>query len=591
MTGCLAPVANHLWQSALFAAAAWLLTLALRKNRARVRFGLWLAASVKFLVPFALLVSAGNLMQSPASPRPSDAIRPISDVVEGIGEPFGVHSLAGESYTATWGTALWALAAIWLCGLAAAGVSWFKNWGAARAAVRSATPARSTYPIPVMYSRGRLEPGVAGIWRPVVLLPEGIAARLTAAQLTAVLEHEMCHVRRRDNLVMALHMVVETIFWFHPMVWLIRGRLIEERERACDEEVMRGGCEPEAYVEGILSVCKFCLEAPAACVSGVMGADLKKRIEGIAARRLGVELNLGRRLLVGAAAFVAVAAPVRIGLSQALPVLPIAQEQGPPPNALPPIPARPPSWVATSPVGAPKTFEVASVKLSTLGVAGGVMNPGPGSLRLTNMTMEWLVTQAYGIREFQLGGAPGWFRSQTYDIAAKAYGAPDLVHLLQLLRPLLAERFKLAVHHETRQMPVFVLSVEGGGLKMKASAGTASPDTPNLNGQLDATRAKLTGQHATMKQLVSTLTTDLGRPVIDETGLTGAFDFQLEWVPNEYQLGRTMPIAIPSSGAQDGSGLSLFTAIKEQLGLSLVSQKGQGEVLVIDHAERIPTEN
>ncbi len=115
-----------------------------------------------------------------------------------------------------------------------------------------------------------------GIFRPVLLLPEGITERLTAAQLEAILAHELCHVRRRDNLTAAIHMVVETVFWFHPLVWWIRARLIDERERACDEEVLRLGSEAEVYAESILEACKLYLESPLACVSGVTGSDLEE---------------------------------------------------------------------------------------------------------------------------------------------------------------------------------------------------------------------------------------------------------------------------------------------------------------------------
>ena len=83
-----------------------------------------------------------------------------------------------------------------------------------------------------------MEPGVFGIFRPVLLVPEGITDRLTPAQWKTILTHELCHVRRRDNLTAAIHMAIEAIFWFHPLVWWIGKRLIDERERACDEEVL-----------------------------------------------------------------------------------------------------------------------------------------------------------------------------------------------------------------------------------------------------------------------------------------------------------------------------------------------------------------
>src|ERR1019366_5322292 len=120
---------------------------------------------------------------------------------------------------------------------------------------RAATPLPLRLPIRVMSSTARLEPGVVGIFKPVLLLPEGIAEHLTPPQLEGILAHELRHVQRRDNLTGAIHMLVETIFWFHPLVWWIRTRLMEEREGACDEEVMRMGREPQVYAESILKVC------------------------------------------------------------------------------------------------------------------------------------------------------------------------------------------------------------------------------------------------------------------------------------------------------------------------------------------------
>src|SRR5207247_4024707 len=135
--------------------------------------------------------------------------------------------------------------------------------------------------VEVRSSPGLLEPGVVGLFSPILLLPEGIAERLTPPQLEAVLGHELCHIRRRDNLTSAIHMIVEAVFWFHPMVWWIGARLVEERERACDEAVLSLGSEPHDYAEGILNVCKSYLESPLSCVSGVTGSDLKERIQGI----------------------------------------------------------------------------------------------------------------------------------------------------------------------------------------------------------------------------------------------------------------------------------------------------------------------
>src|ERR1700754_57843 len=101
-----------------------------------------------------------------------------------------------------------------------------------------------------MSSPELVEPGVFGVFRSVLVLPAGIEESLTPEQLSAVLAHELCHARRRDNLLGAIHMAVETLFWFHPLVWWIGPRLVEERERACDEQVLLQGNRPEAYAEG-----------------------------------------------------------------------------------------------------------------------------------------------------------------------------------------------------------------------------------------------------------------------------------------------------------------------------------------------------
>jgi uncharacterized protein (TIGR03435 family) len=210
---------------------------------------------------------------------------------------------------------------------------------------------------------------------------------------------------------------------------------------------------------------------------------------------------------------------------------------------------------------------------STFAGLGG-MNYGPGHLTLTSSTLAGLVTWAYSVKDYQVLAAPSWFRSDRYDVNAKAHGAPDLAHLKLLLQALLAERFHLTLHKETRQLPVYALTVESRGPKMKPAPGPVPPE-PQITGRSNATHKELTGQHATVAQLIQSLSRDMDRPVVDHTSLTGTYDFKLGWTPD----------------AADPTGISIFTAIKEQLGLKLESAKGPVEVLVIDRAERIPTAN
>jgi TonB family protein len=163
-------------------------------------------------------------------------------------------------------------------------------------------------------SQTSLEPGIFGIRRPLLLWPAGLSQRLQDAHMEAILAHEVQHVRRRDNLAAAMHMVVEAIFWFHPLVWWLGARLIEERERACDEEVLRLGNQPEIYAESILKTCEFCVASPVACVSGVTGADLKQRMVRIMTQHSVDKLGLLKKLLLVAIGTGAVAGPIVAGL-------------------------------------------------------------------------------------------------------------------------------------------------------------------------------------------------------------------------------------------------------------------------------------
>ena len=112
-------------------------------------------------------------------------------------------------------------------------------------------------------------------------------------------------------------MVVETLFWFHPVVWWIQSRLVEERERACDEAVLRTGSDPQAYAEGIVSVCEFYLKSPLVCVAGVTGADLKRRVESIMRNRAADSMNIASKLLLFAAGALAVTLPLLVGVMNA----------------------------------------------------------------------------------------------------------------------------------------------------------------------------------------------------------------------------------------------------------------------------------
>jgi beta-lactamase regulating signal transducer with metallopeptidase domain len=238
----------------------------------------------------------------------------VSVTIVQMAEPFpGASSFVPPAQSTVHWVPL-AIFGIWLCGFAAIGLTLIRGWIGIRSAVRCSSPLKIPAPVEIRSSPGLLEPGVVGLFHPVLLLPEGIVERLTPSQLEAVLAHELCHVRRRDNLFASIHMIVEAVFWFHPLVWWIGAKLVEERERACDEAVLSLGSEPRIYADAIVNVCRLYVESPLVCVSGVTGANLKRRIEAIMTNHTGEGLNRAKKLLLAGAGITALAVPVAIGV-------------------------------------------------------------------------------------------------------------------------------------------------------------------------------------------------------------------------------------------------------------------------------------
>jgi TonB family protein len=304
-------IVNHLWQSTLFAAAIAAVAATLREDGAHARYWLWWAASVKFLLPFSLLTAFGRALQESGAPRIDLADWPAALGV--IAEPF---PKAARSIP----LAL-ALSGVWAVGCTAVAAGWIARALKVRALLRASLPYAGALPqaadgLEARTSHALLEPALVGIVRPVLLLPHGISEQLTPSQLDAVLEHELTHWRRRDNLTAAVHMVVEAVFWFHPLVWWIGARLVEERERACDEAVVRSGHDGRTYAEGILNVCERYVASALKCAAGISGADLKSRVVEIARNRVMSALSIRKKILLGAFALGTLLVPVIFGAAQ-----------------------------------------------------------------------------------------------------------------------------------------------------------------------------------------------------------------------------------------------------------------------------------
>jgi beta-lactamase regulating signal transducer with metallopeptidase domain len=309
----IAGLLDHIWQSTLFAGGIALLTLFFRRNSAALRFWLWFAASVKFLLPFAGLVAFGDYLsrQFPtALPSSLLAIQPAAEKLSAPARLLVAPHGASDPIPLLLG--------IWLLGFGAILMLRLLRWFRLRAVTANARdmPMSVSMPVRIKASTSLLEPGLVGIVKPVVLLPQGLMARLSQQEQASILAHELSHLRRRDNVTAAIHMTVEALFWFYPLVWLIGARLIAERERACDEQVVASGHDPEVYAGGILKVCKFCIQSPLACASGASGADLQQRVRQIMSAEAVADLHAVQRLLLAGTAALALAVPVMAGFQK-----------------------------------------------------------------------------------------------------------------------------------------------------------------------------------------------------------------------------------------------------------------------------------
>ena len=672
----LATLANHLWQSTLFAGTVWLLTLTLRKNRPETRYGLWLIASVKFLVPFSLLVGLGSHLGWSKAPA-STPVR-LFVVMEEMSQPL---TLVNPSHSAAPAALTWLelgarflptlLVVVWSCGGAAVLFFWCLRWRRIHVALSRGQAVKSgrefealrrregsagiTRQIDLVVSSFALEPGILGIFRPVLLLPKGISDRLTDAQLHAILVHELCHVRRRDNLAATIHMLVEALFWFHPLAWWIGARLVDERERACDEEVLRMGNDPHVYAEGILKVCEFYLESPLACVAGVTGSNLRKRIEAIMIHHIALNLSLAKKLFLSAMAALAVASPVVFGLLNAT----RGQAQSQPQNTGSIVPGFEAVTIKANETGEPMAsfrvkadkpgigvalsfkperfasrtqpqakntdtvapmYEVVSIKPHKSGDELFKMMFEKDGFSAIMVTLRMLIGTAYGVEGSKIIGAPNWLDSEKYDVEARMENSvanrlgemsEDQLNVerRRMLQALLADRFKLTLYRQTTQLGVYVLVVAKNGHKLEEAkpgdtypSGLKDPEGGSPAGmfwlgRFHGGRGELIGQGLSMVKVVRLLSENiLNRSVIDNTGLTGNYDFTLQWKTGDESQGPMFkdtgdhPQVTSSIPLPEFSGPSFFNAIQEQLGLKLESQNSPGVVLVIDHVEK-PSEN
>jgi bla regulator protein BlaR1 len=305
--------ANHIWQSTIVALAAAGLTLAFRRNSAAVRYWIWFAAATKFLVPFAAIATVVTIVPLP---EPSAAARGALGAATGIFHSSAIPALSGTASTLC--------ISVWMLGALLVLARWAWQWQRLAADARQSPPivdgvVHDTLrrlereqgvdaPTAVVASHRSIEPGVLGIHHPVLIWPQHLTVGLSDAHIEVILSHEVCHIVRRDNLLASVQMVVTALFWFHPLVWWVGARLVDERERACDERVLALGGSPATYAKSILETCRLCLASPVVNMSGVTGGNLKTRILRIMKDVPVTPLGPWKKMaLVGAALLVAFA--------------------------------------------------------------------------------------------------------------------------------------------------------------------------------------------------------------------------------------------------------------------------------------------
>jgi len=596
-----AALVNHLWQSTAAVGIAWLLALLLRKHHARARYWVWLAASIKFLLPFSLLFAAGERLRPLFPSQTTTATLPATNFVGQIAQPFPQTQFASVSVAtrqaslstahANWLPFL--LLFVWICGALWVALRFGRGWWKIFSAARRAKHVETIAGLSVRASPAAIEPGIFGIIRPVLLLPAGIRERLTTEQLRAIMAHELCHLRRRDNLTFTIHMLVETLFWFHPLVWWMEARLVEERERACDETVVQSGNVAQIYAEGILNVCKFYVESPLPCAAGVTGSDLKKRILRIMTMPKRIQLTWRTKSLLALAALIAVALPVVFGLERAA-----AQAAD-----------------DSQAKAARLMFEAASIRPSTPdshAKATGMIGPPRSGLLSANFFLIDYIKFAYDLSDSDpqnealdkaLHGI-----GERYDIEARAEGVPTETQMRQMLRSLLEDRFKLKVHYETRQAPVYTLILDTPG-KLGPQLRVHSESTPCTHANRPAAQTPSGGKtlplcgemhsdfdqnyllHTTMTAVTMNSVTGFlgtvgklqgglyGLPILDQTGLKGEYDLQL-------QFSFSPPVDAPDIRVPGPGNPTLVEALKKQLGLRLVKRTGPVKILIVDHVEK-----
>jgi uncharacterized protein (TIGR03435 family) len=402
------------------------------------------------------------------------------------------------------------------------------------------------------------------------LAPVGALTGLSPNLIEALLAHELAHIRRRDYLVNILQGLAEAVLFYHPAVWWVSNEIRGERELCCDDIAVSLCGDTLTYARALaeLEGQRPAHRNPALAANG---GSLSARV----ARLLGVFHPPSHVTTQGSGPL---AMAILIAVALALATRSTAQ----------------PQLVAASSLPA---FEVASIKPSDPDSQLKVDFAAGGRLLVTHATLRFLIKIAYDVSDDQVLGGPAWIGSRRFDVHGKPAvavgGDPQNMTKDQILlfheptrlrlQRLLADRFQLELRKESKPMPIFALVGGKNGPKLKRSPIAGDPELTFAHGILQAKRVDM----ATLARFLSEGQT--GRPVIDMTGFTDKFDFRLEWAPDP---GLNPQLAGSAVGQQPGAdgGISIFTALQQQLGLRLEPRTSPGDCIAVTRAE-LPSDN
>ncbi len=460
-------------------------------------------------------------------------------------------------------------------------------------------------------------PMTCGVVYPAIVLPAD-AEKWAAEDLNRAIVHELEHVRRGDWVTRCLARVTCAVYWFHPLVWIAWRKLALEAERSCDDAVLRRS-EATAYADQLIGIARRMSRAESSPLLAMANRDdLATRVDAVLDR-------CQRRGRAGTFSVVlagAIAAALVIAIS---PVILVAAPQagaGPSSN-------RSQAQTKAQSGETQLAFDVASVKPNKSDApsfmnfplnASDMYTPNGGLFSATDLPLFTYIVFAYklagnGIHSL-VPQLPGWVMTDRFDIQARVAGNPTKDQMRAMMRSLLADRFKFAFHTETREVPVlaFVLAnpgktgrqlqphPAGGPCQSNPDFTAANPTDLMFSGKIPGGfpaicngiigippgapgRSRLAGRNVTVPYMADMFSqiVDLGRPMIDSTGLTGTFDVLLEYTRDS----RSQAPTTPGAGvASDPDGPSFEQALRDQLGIKLDRRTGSMQVMVVDHIEK-----